>query len=156
MQFSMPRLARLGIAASLAVTGAVLMLAILVVLEGTATEMAIMVPPAAIGAFLSGGLLAGLFGQNDKAGWLWALLGALLATTLGSFIGGLIWHFLEGLPDGPLQTGFFAFLVVMVIAPASQPLLIGPWLALMIGVHIAAFFIRRRHTLMDSTPLPPT
>lgn len=146
-----PLIARLCTAAALSVAGAMVMIAILVSLGDGLQDAETFLPSAALGALLSGLLFAGFFGKSGRKASLWCLAGALLATGLGSFLGGVslgvILSVIDGYPSGEplylLQIGAFAFLVVMLFAPSEQPLIVLLWLVLMLGVHVIARLTRR-------------
>ena len=88
-------------------------------------------------------------GHWRPAAWVSAVLLAL---------GGVFWaslslasdgHFAETVhvPEvlsGLLQAGAFAFVIVMTFVPAEIPHVMGIWIMLMTGVHIAALRARQR------------
>lgn len=148
--------ARVVIAIATSIAGITTMIAILVAMNGSFAEDKIMLPSAAFGALLSGFAFVAFFGQFRKSkGWLLATAGSLLATALGSFLGGVVWGILicivEGVPGGEtlplflLQTGAFAFMVVMVIASYEHPVLFGLWLLLMAAVQCVAILVRKTY-----------
>ncbi len=128
------------------------MIAVLIMDDGTLRGAGSFVFAAAVGAFLSGLLFAGFFGKSGRKAWLWWLAGSLLATGLGSFLGGVSFgahmsaidgfHSGESLVVGLLQIGGFAVLVVMLFAPSEQPLIAVLWLVLMLLVHLVARLTR--------------
>lgn len=154
------RIERIVIAAVTALAGVVTMVAILHAFDTSDPSPATMIIGAAWGAGLSGLLFASLFGRRQRVnGWLMAVLAAVLATGLGSFLGGVTWAILGFLGLGPqpvspptvfeaaellLQAGGIAFLVVMYMSPAEFPYLLVIWALLMAGVHAVGLLIRQR------------
>ena len=94
--------------------------------------------PAIIGAALAGLPTASLFGRNGGAGWMLALLGALIATAIGSLIGGAIFVGVVG--GGNPADAIYAPLVVFfsLATPVTGPL----WGATMVATHLVSRRLR--------------
>jgi hypothetical protein len=94
-----------------------------------------------IGGALAGWLLAGSFGRRGVAGWLLALLGGALATTIAGLLGSAFGLLPDLLADGwemadliPIGYG----LAVLPLAFAGVPLLSLAWLVLVALTHVLA------------------
>ncbi len=154
-----PRSVRRFITLVTAVAGLLTMAAILTVTGGSDGTEGFMLAGAFLGAGCSGLLLAGLLGHRTEQGGIWiGIIGTILTTGLGSFLGGVFWaslslasdgHFAETdhVPEvmsGLLKAAAFAFVIVMTFVPAEIPHVMGIWIMLMTGVHIAALRARQR------------
>lgn len=155
---------RLIVAGCHAPAGMIVMVAVLIALDmlGDAgvIETLWMITCAGIGAAAGGYTMAGFYGRAEGAtGWFRALAGAILATALGSFIGGAIWPLIALFHGGPgfgadittlltapFQAGLLGVMVVMGLAPAEEPLLVPFWLVVMLLVQVGAIFARQ-HSL---------
>lgn len=101
-----------------------------------------------------------MIGHREKDGGRWiGIFGAILATLLGSFLGGLfmgilstaslvgaheansLWEYLGGL----LRLGILALGMVSVFVPSELPVVVGLWALIMTGVHLAALHTRQRN-----------
>lgn len=152
-----PRLTRWIIAAAVAAAGAATMVVILVILGDLEDDGAVMIVSAALGAGLAGLLFAGMFGRMErKRDWGFFALGAVLATSLGSFLGGAIWGVMlvifkaapsdEFLPVVILKMGGFGFMVVMFLMPTEQPGTVAVWVLIMLSAQAVSVWARRYRT----------
>ncbi len=154
-----PRPVRYLTALATAFAGLFTMIAILVAMGEGGGPGNPMLAGAFLGAGCSGLALAGMLGHRQEDGGIWiGVLGAILATGLGSFLGGGFWAFLSmastaHFPEaflslqfvaGLLQAGLLAFTVVMIFVPSDFPHVVGIWIILMTGVHLAALRARQR------------
>ena len=152
-----PRPIRFLIAAAISAAGAATMVAILWAMGDIGSDdVAAMVPSAMIGAAISGYVFAGFFGQwRRRVDWLLTIAGAILATGLGSFLGGVCWGLVgftlsASTSIGPwdflwgiCQAGLLVFMVVMVGVPTDFPMVAGIWVLLMAAVQVMAIRLRR-------------
>ncbi len=104
---------------------------------------------AAAGAFVSGAVVAPLFGQPNPGGAVLAALGSILATAGGAALGGLFLAIFAmiGVVDGGITMSefwifpvFATVLVAQVVLSSKLGLL---WAALMVGVHLVIRWHRR-------------
>ena len=95
----------------------------------------------AVGGGLSGAICAGMFGRSGAVGWLWAALGAVLATALAGLLGsffGLIPDLLaDGLTTQHLISAGFG-LVLIPLSMVGRPVMIAVWLGLVVAAHLLA------------------
>ena len=157
-------------AACHAIAGVVVMVAILAALDmiygDRPSDVGSTIVCAGIGAAVGGYVFAGLYGFCDgPKDWIKALIGAILATALGSFLGGAIWPFtalfhgdliqsasipgVATLLALPFRAGLFGLMVVMGLAPFEQPLLVPFWFGVMGLVQVAAILARRSSVRPD-------
>ena len=103
-------------------------------------EEAIFIASALGGAFPAGVVVSRAFGWHGKKGWLIATLGAVGATVIGAFLGGLMMF----------QTLDEAIICVLMVGAiiGSTPLIALMWLAMMVLVHLIA----RRSILFAEIP----
>lgn len=147
-----PRAVRLRIAGATALAGMVVMYVVLVAfgepqpLEWQDDEVW-MFPSAAVGAFAGGYATAGLAGlRADLFKRLLALVGFLIATAIGSAIGGAVWAvtrtvevpdtlgsmlaMVDAIVTGVPSAALFCVVVVMGATPMEAPWSVLVWLAL--------------------------
>ena len=146
-----PHELRLKIAALLAIAGGLLAFVMFGATVGPPLDTLLSICGAAVvGAGLAGIPTAALFGQSGKARDIWAVLGALLATVLGSALAGMIYFApwsLFFVSQGTM--GVFGVLKVLVLSPmivgmGLWSITSGPvWLLLMTLVHVIAIAMRR-------------
>ncbi len=141
---------RLKIAALLAVSGGLVMLAIeWIEPMGDDSDLAIMVALAAFGAFASGFVTAPLFGQSGKRGVGWACLGAILATLLGAAVGGFLFAFISPPGLGRELVSFnnmlgFSIVSAFVVATFLATTFVGlVWGLVFCVVHLIGGFLRK-------------
>lgn len=151
------RLSRWIMAAAIAAAGAATMVVILAILGDFDDSATIMIVSAALGAGLAGLVFAGLFGRTQsKRDWGFFALGAVLATALGSFLGGAIWGGLlmitgeapknEVLPWFVLQTGELGFMVVMFVMPTEHLGAVAIWVLIMLAAQAVSIWARGQRT----------
>ena len=103
---------------------------------------------ATAGALISGAMAAPLFGRYRWTGWLLAGLGALIATSLGAGIGGLLYFAFgellfgvgEAVDVGLLEAA--ALSVALVLAAVFSTLVGLFWLAIMTLIHLVTRHLR--------------
>lgn len=132
----------------LALSGVVTMAAIIGIMGLWSGQGAdVLLPAAGCGAALSALVTARLFGRPGWKGWPIALVGGVLATTIGAVFGGLVWSATLSWTDPALDWsqiplgGFSAPIVVWaIIAQQWQVALV--WGVSMAGVHLVIWRIR--------------
>ena len=138
------------IAVLIGIAGALVMLAIdLVEPHMVGSDIALAVLMAFLGAFLGGFLTAPLFGQSAPGAVFLACLGALLATTIGAALGGLMFGVAAVLIDGSfgmigdvLVISLMAVVVVGTLIATTAVGLI--WLPAMGAIHLLGRYVLRR------------
>lgn len=101
----------------------------------------------ALGGAVSGAAFAGMFGRMTIPGWVLAFLGAVLASLLGGLIGSAIGLLPDMAADGLSLTEVISIgfgLVLIPLAMAGHPAMVGVWAVLMIIAHVWAGRIRRK------------
>ncbi|MEP4197415.1 MAG: hypothetical protein ABJL99_17475 [Aliishimia sp.] len=105
-----------------------------------ATE--IFIPAAIIGAALSGGLCAGVFGREGWAGNALSLIMAILMTWIGSELGAAIaapfWR------DVAMAGSSFGLGTTTLGLSASEPFVLVTWIMSMASIHIFAKRVKHR------------
>ena len=140
---------RIATAAGLGLSGVITMTAILVAAnEWRWPDAAIYLGAAAFGAAFSALAVSRFFGHPHASGWALAVFGSVLATTLGSFLGGLIWAGVLIAVDQAVSASAIlqgaAFCVAIVwIMVVEEPLVTGTWFAAMLAVHLGMIAMRR-------------
>ena len=145
------------IAGAVALAGALTMAVILMTMSALEETGSVMLVSAAVGAGISGFLFAGFFGQIRRAmDWLLFAVGSVLATALGSFLGGVFWGLLipifDTIPQNEfflmflLRTGALGFMVVMVIMPTEHPATVGIWALIMLTAQGLSVWARAQRT----------
>ncbi len=129
------------------------MISILAAMDEFGDESSVMILAAAIGAAFAGYLFAGFFGHRRRdTDWVLFATGSVLATALGSFLGGMCWGLIAGLLDGSsnqsllgvmVQAGALGFMVVMVMVPSDFPGVFGLWVLLMALIQVVSLWVRR-------------
>jgi hypothetical protein len=125
-----------------------LLAALLVALSGS-TVMTLMIWPdwqsegglivlAGGGAFVAGMGCAKLFGQPGHAGVGWAVLGALLATSIGAAFAG----FVLGLMSWPSLGIALIAPVLVIVTVFTQPTVMLGWVITMTLVHLVSLWLR--------------
>jgi hypothetical protein len=136
----MPLTRRLLVAAATALSGALVMLAMLWPALADTLPMTL---SAGSGAFLSGLVFAPLFGRSGQVGLTLAAVGAVSATLLGAGLGGFCFGLLAGSPLVGLWVG--PIIVAQVIAMTPGVLL--AWITTMTAVHLLALCAPQRPLL---------
>ncbi len=111
---------------------------------GRYREASLITSLAGMGGVIGGIAVAALFGRDGRAGWVLALVGAVLATWIGSLtasVGVMLTTetTLRWLARDAFELSFAGPILLILIWPAGLT-----WIALMSGIHIFARRMRRR------------
>jgi len=109
-------------------------------------EIAVVVV-AVIGAFGAGFIMSSAFGRPGWAGWMICAVGAVLATTIGALLGGLLLF-------GNIADAYYCLFMV-AISITSYPVTATGWVASMTAIQILALvFVPKIPADLDLVPGP--